>query len=119
MGRYAQQRKRGGHVGQDGGLPPGPSLDLFSVEIDGPVINLSFTSEDPAPFDFWRSRWRRPALSMLWTFAADDPQPTETNASQESPFGPVGGQQQDYEVAYCGVGGNLLSQWSAFGVLVP
>ena len=38
MGRYAQQRKRGGHLGDEPGLPAGPATELWGfVEIDGTV----------------------------------------------------------------------------------
>jgi hypothetical protein len=114
MGRYAQQRKRGGHVGEAPGLPAGPVNSSWTVEEGDTNPQVRWISPDPSPFDFFRSRWRRPALSMLWTLSGDDAQPTAEDITQSSPFAKVALQQQDCEVIYCDVAGNPLSQWSAY-----
>ena len=114
MGRYAQQRKRGGHLGDEPGLPAGPATELWGfVEIDG-TVSAKWTDDGNQPFDFWRSRWRVPAVSMLWTFSADDAQPTQFGTEQASPFPAVPAQLQQCEVMFCDVAGNPQSQWSAF-----
>jgi hypothetical protein len=119
MGRYAQQRKRGGHVGTEAGLPPGPGNGLFALGSSSGQSFVSWIVDDEFPFSWWRSRWRVPALSMLWTLSGDDVQVTATDSNQYSPFAAVAGQQQDCEIIYCDVAGNPRSQWSAFKSVVP
>jgi len=114
MGRYAQQRKRGGHVGSEPGLPAGPANGDWQLINDSGVIEASWLSVDPAAFGYFRSRWRRPALSMLWTLGDDVPTPAVVGQETGSPFDVVGGQQQDCEVMFCDVDGNPQSQWSAY-----
>ena len=119
MGRWAQQRKRGGHVGGEAGLPAGPSLDLWAVDgvFDSPVVQ--WNNDGAFPFNFWRSRWRVPALTMLWTLALGDIPTTNGGETQSSPFDSIGGQEQDVELVYCDVAGNPLSDWSGYAVVVP
>jgi hypothetical protein len=119
MGRWAQQRKRGGHLGDQPGLPAGPSVDKWNVFTSAGLVKVAWSFGDPVPFDFWRSRWRRPSLSMLWTLNTEDAALTDLDEEQSSPWAAVGGQQQDCEIAYCDVAGTLLSGWSGFQSVTP
>ena len=114
MGRYAQQRKRGGHSGADGGLPAGPAADWWELEPDVPHLFARWTYEGDAPYDHWRARWRVPAVSMLWTLGGFPVAATDEDETQLSPLPLVAGQQQDCEIIYCDVDGNAKSQWSAY-----
>lgn len=119
MGRYAQQRKRGGFQATDGGLPAGPALELWGfVELEG-FVSVKLTDDSNQPADFWRSRWRVPAVSMLWTFSADDAPPTQYGTEQVSPFPAIHAQLQQCEVMFCDVAGNPQSQWSPYFPYMP
>lgn len=119
MGRWAQQRKRGGHLGAEPGLPAGPVFG--SWEIQDLTLSLAVVWTDDAGhfYDFWRSRWRAPAVSMLWTLSSDAAAATATDEQQASPLSRFPGQQQDCELAYCTVDGTLLSGWSGYQSLTP
>jgi len=114
MGRYAQAMKRGGHVGADAGLPAGPILEAFEIREDPPDVVVVWVEEEQYGFDFWRSRWRQPNFSLLWTLTSDPSEPTTTDAQQICPL--LRREQEPYEaeIAFCDVAGNLLSQWSAY-----
>lgn len=119
MGRWAQQQKRGGDQALQAGLPAGPDLALWEIEDDPEEQQATWLSPAPAPFDFFRARWRVPSVSMLWTLVPDVVQPTERDAQSASPFGRALGVQNDCELAYCDVAGNLLSGWSGFHSYTP
>ena len=119
MGRWAQQRKRGGDLATQSGLPAGPELDRFGLDGAVPTVFATWTSEEPSPFGHWRSRWRVPSISVLWTPSASAVQTTVLDTEQVSPHTAVLGQQQDCEIAYCDAGGTLLSGWSGYAFIVP
>lgn len=114
MGRWAQQRKRGGHLGEESGLPAGPSIDWLSMDQGDEPCYLIWTTSEIAPFDFWRSRWRDITVTPLWTLSTDAAQLTVEDAQQACPFAKVLGHIFQWEAAYCLADGTLKSQWSAF-----
>lgn len=119
MGRYAQQRKRGGHLGADGGLPVGPTVDKLSLAVYVGYGQVSWVGDGPDPYMHWRSRWRLPAVNMLWTLSASPIATTLDGDQQASPFAAVHGQQQDCEAIFTDGAGNPVSQWSPYVSLVP
>ena len=119
MGRWAQQRKRGGHVGDQPGLPAGPSLEFFEVQTAALEVFVVCDSDDEGSFLYWRSRWRIPSVTLLWTLSPDDTAVVTAGAQQESPFASVAGQQQDCEVIFTDIDGNPQSQWSGFKTITP
>jgi hypothetical protein len=119
MGRWAQQRKRGGHLGMDAGLPAGPLLNLWDGEVIEGVPFVIWATDGVFPYSHWRSRWRVPAVSMLWTLSVDPVQDTVSTMSQQSPLEALPGQQQDVELIYCDAAGNPKSDWSGFASVVP
>lgn len=119
MGRYAQQRKRGGHLGLEAGLPPGPTLDDFLLEADGLAVQAHWAGPEDGPYDFWRARFRRPTISILWSDPSDDVAVTADDESLVSPYPKVIGQQQDCEIIFTDSIGNPLSQWSAYQSIIP
>ena len=106
-------------MGDAPGLPAGPGLPLWALDLEGGSAFVRWVDPDVQYFDFWRSRWRDPDVSTLWTLSVDDAAATVEGASQETPIPPVAGHQLDCEVAFCDVGGNLMSGWSAFKSLFP
>jgi len=114
MGRFAQQRKRGGDNGAQPGLPAGPDFSHWSLSLSDGAATVTWLTDDSLPGTFWESRWRVPALSMLWSASADDPQPIGIEQSQTSPFTYHAGQQQDCEVRYRQANGTPLSGWSGY-----
>lgn len=119
MGRFAQQHKRGGHVGPDPGLPAGPTADQFYLEADAGVLYANWIGDGPGLPGYFRSRWRRPAISDFWMLGTPVSTVCLDGQQQVSPFPAVSGQQQDCELIFCDALGNVKSQWSAFQFLVP
>jgi hypothetical protein len=76
-------------------------------------------ADGPDLAGYWRSRWRRPSISMLWTFSPDIAASQLEDEFQISPWPWTVGQQQDCEVMYCDADGNPLSGWSGFNFIVP
>lgn len=114
MGRFAQQRKRGGHVGVDAGLPAGPTEDLWILQAAGSICWALWLSGYTGSFGFVNSRWRVPSISMVWTESLDGPVATDSEQLLYSPFVYAPGTQQDCELRYQDEAGNPLSQWSAW-----
>lgn len=119
MGRYAQQSRRGGHVGVGQGLPPGPGNYDWQITDYGGFLGATYLKPDEVQYTFWQSRWRRPALSLLWTMTPYGVQITVPDEQSGSPFPRVVGQQQDAEIIYCNEDGDPLTQWSAFQFFTP
>ena len=119
MGRFAQSRKRGSSLAEEPGLPPGPTAEQWILHVDSITAEARWNTDGGTPYDYWISRWRVPAVSMLWTLSEDEVQEVVLTALQNSPFEPVVGQQQQAEVAYTDAEGNVLTQWSAFKFGTP
>jgi len=119
MGRYAQQKKRGGHLGGDAVLPPGPVNGKWSVQNEAGLVWAYWIDDGPAAPGYWRSRWRIPSLSMSWTLGTPAATDCMDGEEQASPFPGVHLQQQDVESIYCDAGGNPKSQWSGYQSIVP
>ena len=117
MGRYAQQRKRGGHAGAEPGLPAGPLLANFTLLTQGVQAFANWATEDFDGPDNWRTRWRVPSVSMLWTLSDSGVGTTLIGDVQASPFQALPDEQQDCEAIFCNAEGNPLSQWSAFAMI--
>lgn len=114
MGRYAQQRMRGSDAASQPGLPPGPTLADFDVVAEDGSGNVYWTGPEHGAYNFWRSRWRIPSVSMLWSLSVSDIQPTTSDTIQTSPLAYEEGYPQDCEVIYCDVAGNVMTQWSPY-----
>lgn len=119
MGRYAQQSKRGGHQGEQAGLPAGPGPGDFSFNVDAGSVYCQWNGNPIPPYSFYRSRWRVPSLANVWTLSGDQPKPTEDGEFQQSPFPAVNDQQQDCEIQWCTEAGTPQSQWSPYNFIVP
>ena len=119
MGRYAQQAKRGGHQAADGGLPAGPGPGDWTLTSAGGYVTATYTYTEAPLTYWWRARWRRPSLSMLWTYLGPpsaDASPGETLASL---WPAVAGQEQQCEIVYVDEDGEIVAQWSAYKFVVP
>lgn len=119
MGRWAQQRKRGGHLGEQPGLPAGPSAGFFHLEYADSAVRAVCDSADEGIYTYWTSRWRVPALSTVWTNTTEDPAAVGVGESQPSMAAAVIAQQQDGETAFVDADGVRLTQWSAYHSIVP
>ena len=119
MGRYAQNRKRGGHLGEQPGLPAGPEIGVFEIDDEGDVLNCTFLPVDNPGYNWFVARWRVPALGGTWAASPDNPQQTLHGNTAASPFEPVSHQQQDCEIAYCDHLGAVLTQWSGYRTNTP
>lgn len=114
MGHFAQARKRGFINSPDSGLPAGPSLAKFSLSEAESQALATWVFDGPNPGQYWRSRWRVPSISGLWTESSDVAKSQLDGQVQTSPFPWQSGQQQDCECMFCTVDGTPLSQWSAY-----
>jgi hypothetical protein len=114
MGRYAQCRLRGGHVGMESGLPAGPEDGQWSLVPSAPSAYAVWDVGAIAGFGFFVSRWRSPEVSMVWVPSAEDPQILDTDNQQLSPLVFVAGHPLQAEVAFADAAGNAVSQWSAY-----
>src|ERR1035437_1309439 len=119
MGRWAQQRKRGGHVGAAAGLPAGPDFAYWTLVKAGASVYVQWVTNGPVGQDFWISRWRVPSVSMLWTPTGDEVATTLAGGFQTSPFAAVVGVQQDCETAFADGDGNPISGWTGYQSIVP
>ena len=114
MGRHAQQRKRGGHLGDAPGLPAGPTSDEWDFYTYETTLSVVWTGEPAGPFDFFRGRWRQPANSPLWTFGLEVSNPTTDQGTSTCPFLLESEVLYQAEIMFCDVDGHPLSQWSAY-----
>ena len=114
MGRYAQQRKRGGHLGNDAGLPAGPSMDFFHMGVIAGAMLCICDTDEGGEYEYFKSRFRAPGVYPEWDSAIDDPALILVSNLQTSAFSAEVGQQQDGECCFCDVAGNRLTQWSGY-----
>lgn len=114
MGRYAQSKLRGGHVGNQVGLPAGPLNGDWHIIPDAPDAEAEWLTLPYGGWGYWRSRWRSPESSMTWQDSGDPVQAIAIGNQQYSPQSYVPGHPLQAEVAFCDAAGIVLSQWSAF-----
>jgi hypothetical protein len=105
-------------MGQESGLPPGPDVGLWSLRSGEGLVWANWDVEGEFPGEYWRSAWRLPSVSMLWTLSASAVAITSPDETQQSPFAVVGGRQQDCRLIYCDIDGNPTSDWTGFRSII-
>jgi hypothetical protein len=87
---------------------------MFDVFADAPDAGVAYVGGDGHGFTWWKSRWRVPEVSLLWTESADPVQPVSDGAIQNTALVYVPGHPIQGEIVWCSGAGIALSQWSAF-----